>query len=429
MERTVRPALLRGAPTPPCSKSYAQRALALALLAEGRTTLRNLDLCDDTRRALDAIRTLGARIERLDASTVTVEGGLRYGRLSGERCVLRPAADRLHAGESGLAARLFAPLAALADRPLLIEGEGTLLHRPMQTVADALRQLGARAEATGGRLPLTVCGPLRGGEARIDGSVSSQFATGLLLALPCCAEETVLRLSDAVSTPYLDMTIAAAERFGAAIFQRDYAEFYVPGGQRYRAVDYTIEGDWSAAAMLLAAGAVAGEVTVGGISRLSRQADTRFCEALARAGAVVVDEAHAVTVVRRPLRAFEFDATDCPDLFPALAVLGAAAEGTTVLRGASRLRHKECDRGAALREEYGRLGIEIEMPEADVMTVRGGAPRGGRVSAHGDHRIAMSLAATALRADAPVTIEGAECVAKSFPEFFEQLERCTAGAK
>jgi len=381
MERTVRPALLRGAPTPPCSKSYAQRALALALLAEGRTTLRNLDLCDDTRRALDAIRTLGARIERLDASTVAVEGGLRYGRLSGERCVLRPAADRLHAGESGLAARLFAPLAALADRPLLIEGEGTLLHRPMQTVADALRQLGARAEATGGRLPLTVCGPLRGGEARIDGSVSSQFATGLLLALPCCAEETVLRLSDAVSTPYLDMTIAAAERFGAAI------------------------------------------------SRLSRQADTRFCEALARAGAVVVDEAHAVTVVRRPLRAFEFDATDCPDLFPALAVLGAAAEGTTVLRGASRLRHKECDRGAALREEYGRLGIEIEMPEADVMTVRGGAPRGGRVSAHGDHRIAMSLAATALRADAPVTIEGAECVAKSFPEFFEQLERCTAGAK
>ncbi len=239
----------------------------------------------------------------------------------------------------------------------------------------------------------------------------------------------MLRLSDAVSTPYLDMTIAAAERFGAAIFQRDYAEFYVPGGQRYRAVDYTIEGDWSAAAMLLAAGAVAGEVTVGGISRLSRQADTRFCEALARAGAVVVDEAHAVTVVRRPLRAFEFDATDCPDLFPALAVLGAAAEGTTVLRGASRLRHKECDRGAALREEYGRLGIEIEMPEADVMTVRGGAPRGGRVSAHGDHRIAMSLAATALRADAPVTIEGAECVAKSFPEFFEQLERCTAGAK
>lgn len=429
MERTVRPATLRGALTPPCSKSYAQRALALALLAEGRTTLRNLDLCDDTRRALDAILTLGARIERHDASTVSVEGALRYGRRAGERCVLRPASERLHAGESGLAARLFAPIAALSDRAVHIEGEGTLLQRPMQTVVDALRQLGARAEADGGRLPLTVYGPLRGGEAHIDGAVSSQFATGLLLALPCCAEETVLHLSDAVSTPYLDMTIAAADRFGAAIFQRDYAEFYVPGGQRYRAVDYTIEGDWSAAAMLLAAGAVAGQITVGGISRLSRQADTRFCEALARSGAVVVDEADAVTAVSRPLRAFEFDATDCPDLFPALVVLAAAAEGTSVLHGASRLKYKECDRGEALREEYGRLGIEVGMPETDMMTVRGGVPRGGRVSAHGDHRIAMSLAATGLRADGAVTIEGAECVAKSYPAFFEELERCTAREK
>lgn len=424
MERTVRPATLRGALTPPCSKSYAQRALALALLAEGRTTLRNLDLCDDTRRALGVIEALGARIERHDASTVSVEGALRYRRRTGERSVLRPASERLHAGESGLAARLFAPIAALSDRAVRIEGEGTLLQRPMQTVVDALRQLGARAEADGGRLPLTVCGPLRGGEAHIDGAVSSQFATGLLLALPCCAEETVLHLSDAVSTPYLDMTIAAADRFGAAIFQRDYAEFYIPGGQRYRAVDYTIEGDWSAAAMLLAAGAVAGQITVGGISRLSRQADTRFCEALARSGAVVVDEADAVTAVSRPLRAFEFDATDCPDLFPALVVLAAAAEGTSVLRGASRLKYKECDRGEALREEYGRLGIEVEMPETDVMTVRGGVPRGGRVSAHGDHRIAMSLAATGLRADGAVTIEEAECVAKSYPAFFEELERC-----
>lgn len=430
MERTVRPAKLGGTITPPCSKSYAQRALALALLAEGRTTLHNLDLCDDTRAALAAIGALGARIERLDAATITVEGALQYGRHAGTPCVLRPAADRIHAGESGLAARLFAPLAALADRPVRIEGEATLLHRPMLPMVGPLRRLGARAEASGeGVLPVTVCGPLRGGEAEIDGSVSSQFTTGLLLALPVCPEETTLRLRDAVSTPYLDMTIAAADRFGAAIFQRDYAEFYIPGGQRYRAADYAIEGDWSAAAMLLAAGAVAGQVTVSGISRLSKQADTRFCEALVRAGAVVVDEADAVTAVSRPLRAFEFDATDCPDLFPALVVLAAAAEGTSVLRGAARLQYKECNRRDALCEEYGRLGIAIRLADPDTMVVLGGPARGGRVSGHGDHRIAMSLAATALRAEAPVTVEGAECVAKSYPAFFEELERCTAGAK
>ncbi len=426
MERTIRPGRLRGTLIPPCSKSYAQRALALALLSEGTTTLRNMDLCDDTRSALAAIGALGAAVERLDATTLSVTGGVRYADREGGRCTLHPA-GRLHAGESGLAARLFAPLAALGDRPVRIEGEGSLLHRPMEPLVGPLRQLGARAEASDGHLPLTVCGPLRGGEARIDGAISSQFTTGLLLALPVCPEETTLHLRDAVSTPYLDMTIAAADRFGAAIFQRDYAEFYIPARQRYRCADYAVEGDWSAAAMLLAAGAVAGEVTVRGISRLSKQADTRFCEALVRAGAAVVDETDAVTVASRPLRPFEFDATDCPDLFPALVVVAAAADGASVLRGASRLEHKECNRRDALGEEYGRLGIAIETPDPDTMVVRGGAIRGGvEVQSHGDHRIAMSLAASALRADAPVTIAGAACVAKSYPGFFEELERHVA---
>lgn len=174
--------------------------------------------------------------------------------------------------------------------------------------------------------------------------------------------------------------------------------------------------------MLLVAGATAGEVTVTNVPMLSKQADTAVCTALVRAGAAVINDAHSVTAVHRPLRAFEFDATHCPDLFPALAALAAAAEGVSILHGTSRLRHKESDRAEAIREEYGRLGIEVDLPDEDVMTIRGGVIRGGRVHSHGDHRMAMSLAVAALRAEGVVTIEDAECVAKSYPEFFEDLE-------
>ncbi len=169
---------------------------------------------------------------------------------------------------------------------------------------------------------------------------------------------------------------------------------------------------------------MAGEITVGNVRMLSKQADTAICSALVRAGASVISEPDSVTVGARPLQAFEFDATQCPDLFPALAALAASAEGTSTLRGTSRLVHKECDRASAIREEYGKLGIEVDLSEPDTMHIRGGAIHGGtRVDSHGDHRIAMSLAVAALRAEGEVILEGAECVAKSFPQFFEVLDR------
>ena len=175
--------------------------------------------------------------------------------------------------------------------------------------------------------------------------------------------------------------------------------------------------------MLLAIGATAGEVRVENLSTLSQQADTAVLTALVRSGAGLIDESTAVTAARRQLRAFEFDATDCPDLFPALAVLASAADGVSVIRGTSRLEYKECNRSEAIREEYAKLGIEVDTSEEDLMKIRGGKVRAARTQSHGDHRIAMSLAAAALRADGEVTIEGAECVSKSYPLFFEELER------
>lgn len=405
---TVAPGKIRGTCTPPGSKSYAQRALAASLLAPGVSVLHNIECCDDTLSAIGCIETLGAAVRFCDDRTLAITGGLN------------PVGDRLRVGESGLSARLFTPIASLCDRALTIEGAGTLLHRPMLPMIETLRALGVRVRDGGGYLPIEVRGPLHGGDARIDGSLSSQFITGLLLALPLAARETTLRVTDPVSTPYIDMTIDTAARFGIEILHNDYEEFYIAGGQRYRPAEMTIESDWSAAAFLLVAGATAGEVRVEGLSNLSKQADMAVLDALVRAGASVVHDGDTTIVSSRPLQAFEFDATHCPDLFPALTALAVCCEGTSRIRGTSRLVGKESNRAETLCEEYGRLGIELS-DEDDVLTVSGGVLRGGSVKSHGDHRIVMSLAVAALRADGSVTIEGAECVAKSFPRFFEQL--------
>lgn len=408
---------LFGEVTPPCSKSYAQRALAAALLASGRTTLRGIELCRDTLSAIATIKALGAEVEIADDNTLYIDGGLK------------PRCRRLNVGESGLAARLFTPVASLHNEPITIEGEGTLLHRPMAMMVEPLQELGVKVRDGGGRLPIEVCGPMRGGRITVDGSMSSQFVTGLLLSLPLAERDTTIEVEGAVSTPYIDMTLETLERFGVEVMynEGDYSQFYIEGGQSYKPVDYTIESDWSAAATIMVAAAIAGEVTIKNISTLSRQADTAICRALERAGASIIIEESTITVAHRKLEAFEFDATQCPDLFPALVALAAAAEGVSVISGIGRLRGKESDRGEVLRAEYAKLGIDIELDyDADQMRVVGGPIESAEVDSHDDHRIAMSLAITALRTDKEITIRNRECVAKSYPSFFDDLDSLRA---
>ena len=214
MNRTIAPGRVKGTLTPPCSKSYAQRALAAALLSREPSVLRNLEFCDDTRSAMRCIETLGARVEQVDATSLSITGGLA------------PRGSRLDVGESGLSTRLFTPIAALCRTPITIDGRGSLLRRPMGMMTEPLRQLGVHVHDSGGFLPVEVCGPMHGGEVFVDGSVSSQFITGLLLALPLSERDTMLHVRNAVSTPYLDMTLDTAARFGVEINQRDYSEFY-----------------------------------------------------------------------------------------------------------------------------------------------------------------------------------------------------------
>ncbi len=412
MDKTVTGGTVEGDIVPPSSKSYAQRAIAAALLADGVSTLYNVEMCDDTAAALRVIQVLGAKVERPDQTTYTIRGGLN------------PVSEILDIGESGLSTRLFTPIASLCSRPITIDGHSSILRRPMGMMIEPLRQLGVKARDHKGFLPISVKGPMRGGEVRIDGSVSSQFLTGLLMALPLARQGTTIYVDGLKSYPYIDMTIDTMDKFGIDIDHRDYEEFYVPGGQKYTPADFIMEGDWSAASCLLVAGAVAGSVTMHNLKTISLQADTAIIDALSRAGARIEETADSVTVSKRDLHAFEFDATDCPDLFPALAALAANCEGTSVITGTGRLVHKESDRAEAIRSEYGMLGIEVDLDEDNIMRITGSRIIGGcTVESCGDHRMAMSLAVAALNASEPVTIRGAECVSKSYAGFWQDFNK------
>ena len=413
MKITVHKGSVAGEITAPASKSYAQRAIAAALLAEGETTLTHLDLCNDSRAALDTAQRLGATVSH-DGNTYTIQGGLN------------PTSTKLNIGESGLAARLFTPIASLCNLPITLSGEGSILRRPIEMMEDPLQTLGVEVVSNGGYLPITVNGPMHGGEVRVDGSLSSQFITGLLMALPLVKEDTVLRVDNLKSRPYVDMTIGLAEQFGVSIEHNDYELFYVPGGQHYKPCSYNIEGDWSGASCLLVAGAIAGNVTILNLNHLSQQADLAIIDAMARAGAEIITTDHSVTVNREPLHAFEFDATHCPDLFPALAALASCCEGTTVLTGTRRLTYKESNRAETIAEVFGHMGIEMDLSQENTMLIKGGPICSALVDSHNDHRIAMAAAVAALRSDGSVIIDGADAVDKSYPEFWHDLEtlRC-----
>lgn len=419
MDRISARSRVEGTLRAPSSKSYAQRALAAALLSEGVTVLRNMGLCDDTEAALRVALALGARCEAAPDGDLIIYGGLKDGKLS-------PVETTLDARESGLSARMFAPIAALCGCETAIKGHGTLLSRPFGMLVEPLRELGVRMRTgAGGRLPLTIDGRLAGGTARIDGSLSSQFVTGLLMALPLAEGDSTLLVADPVSTPYIDMTLGVLDAFGVEVSCNcEHTEFFIHGRQRYvpPTPHYNVEGDWSGASCLLVAGAIAGEITVENLDPLSLQADAAIIDVLSRAGAEITTGAGSVTVRRRRLDAFRFDATHCPDLFPALAALAAACDGVSEIRGTRRLVEKESDRAVALADVYGCLGIEVDNDTEDVMKIRGGRVRSAVVESRGDHRVAMSAAVAGLVSDGGVTVRGAEAVSKSYPAFWDDLD-------
>jgi len=383
-----------------------QRAIAAALLAETPTRLLNPTYSDDTRAALSVVRRLGATVEESEHEIrVHCPGGMK------------PTGEVLHCGESGLGIRMFSSIAALCPGELTLTGEGSLLTRPVVMIEEPLRELGVRVSTSSGCPPLTVKGPLKGGTAHVDGSVSSQVLTGLLMALPRAPGDSRLHVKNLKSTPYIDMTIALMKSFGVGVEHTDYKTFDIRGMQTYRNDEYEVEGDWSGAAFVLVAGAVGGSVTVTNLDIHSLQADRRIIDALRAAGAAVKMAGNAVEVEKSGLRAFQFDATHCPDLFPPLVVLACNCKGTSLIRGVERLTHKESNRAVVLQKEFTALGGVIRI-DGNRMEIEGKKLKGGTVDSHNDHRIAMAGAVAAVNAESGVIIRDYECVAKSYPDFF-----------
>jgi 3-phosphoshikimate 1-carboxyvinyltransferase len=411
---TVQPSGISGILQAPASKSSMQRACALALLYEGTISVINPGKSNDDKAALGIIQNLGATVETKDDELIISSEGIKH-------------AAEINCGESGLGIRMFTPIAALSSKEIIINGEGSLLNRPMHFFDEIFPQLGISIQTDNGHLPIKIKGPLQPADITIDGSLSSQFLTGLLIAFGKAATKPVtITVQNLKSKPYIDLTLQMMKQFGYSVDNNDYKSFTIkPQTTNYKPQTYIVEGDWSGSAFLLVAGAIAGGITIKGLDVNSTQADKAILKALMDCGTSISIETDQITInnaLGETGKAFHLNATDCPDLFPPLVALAAYCSGTTVIEGVSRLSHKESNRALTLQEEFTKMGLSIKLQD-DLMMIEGGKGlKGAGVDSHHDHRIAMACAIAALQADGETVIEDAEAVNKSYPDFYEDLK-------
>lgn len=452
----------------PASKSFAQRAIVAAALAEGTSRLHGYSPCGDSEAALDAARSLGAEV-RVDGRDISIKGigaanlgdpsdeaeaeggaaAATAARKATTAVKLRPGS--ISAGESGLLARLLIPvLSQIAATPLRVEGRGTLLRRPLADATDIMASFGVmltNAEPQAGRevkIPVRLEGSLMPGRADISGRGGSQLISGLLMALPLASGRSSVYIHEPKSIPYMFITVDVLKQFGIKIGSeleggedfietRDWSlcsdvNFHIKGGQKYLAAELDLEQDWSSAAVFCVAGALLGEVSLYGLDAKSLQADLSILDILAEAGACVSeDEDGTINVFKAPLAAFETDLGNAPDLFPIVAVLAAFCAGESRITGLGRLVSKESNRSQGILDMLTQMGVEA-FREGDCLIVRGHSMarrllegsllRGGEYSSHHDHRMVMALTVASLCADSPIMIDDTDCVSKSFPDFF-----------
>lgn len=420
MKVSIQPGAINGHVAIPPSKSHSQRVLAAALLHNGETLVNNLGVSEDELAALGIIKHLGASVTQLTNAAQAQTVIRSVGRIV-------PLANHISCGESGLATRLFAPIAATSSAPLRLEGHGSLLRRNLIAISQTLAQFGVHVEMHNGHLPCTISGPLRAANTHIDAAGSSQLVSGLLIALAATVDQPVtLQVANVVSTPYIAMTLDVLRSFGRPIEHENFTRFNIDPARflPQHSVHTTIEADWSSASCLLVAGAIAGSITVDGLSLTSAQADKEVMRALRDAGANIKIEDGKITVSRSRLQAFDFDAAHCPDLFPALAALASFCYGESSISGVHRLFEKESNRVESITEMLWQFGIPFSVMDDTLYITGRDKARYTHMPSYNDHRIVMASAVCALRSRGEVTIHGVEAVNKSYPKFFEDLGSC-----
>lgn len=422
MKQVIHPGQISGTISIPASKSDSQRAILCAALSEGTSHLSGIGKSDDELAMLKAVEQMGAVIENEKQSE---NEDLNFHSHSVSITGIRnlPKNLELSAGESGLGLRLLTCVASSFDQKVVLTGEGSLITRPMAFFDEVLPQFGGKVVTNKGFLPIEVQGPLKGRKIEVDGSLSSQFISGLLMALPRGEESSELIVKGMKSGPYIQMTISTLKHFGISI-GNEGSVFKIPGNQTYKATHYSIESDWSSASYWLVAAALGHPILVSGLNRSSLQADKALLNALMNAGCKIAFGEDGIRVDGSELKSFEFDATDCPDLFPALVVLAAKCNGISIIKGVRRLVHKESDRGKALQMEFGKMGLQIDL-EDDLMQIHGtGKLHGAAVDSHNDHRIAMCLGIAGSIAIGETILSNADAVSKSYPDFWEHFALC-----
>ncbi len=419
----VRESVIDGAVRAPPSKSFTQRAVACALISEGRTEILGPSTSDDGRVAARIAKSLGARIK-------TGNGGWLVDPPS------RPEAPEevVDCGGSATSMRIFTAIAALSEGATVLTGDESLRRRPVGELLEAMNALGARCFSTkhNGLPPVVVeGGGFRGGDVSIRGDVSSQYISALIVACTRGDSGTSIQvIGNLESSDYVRMSIDVLRQFGGAAFPDfDAKRFIIPGRQSLKGCRFVVEGDYSSAAFIIAAGALAGNASVTGLNPRTSQGDRRLLEIIGRMGGTVSVEGGAVTSLRDRLRGIEVDCSEVPDLVPVLGVLATQAEGVTVLRKTGRLRIKESDRVEGLVSMINKFGGIARVDGQDIIIKGPTRMNGTEIDPKGDHRLAMAAAVAGLIAKGETVIHNAGCVSKSYPSFFSDLKSLGAGVE
>ncbi len=393
----------------PASKSYLQRVLAISTLASGKTTVNNISWCNDSLAVKKIVEQLGAKItETENAITINNEK-------------LQINNPYFNVGESGLALRMFSSILSLFNQEKTIYAQGSLLNRPIEEIINALQQSEIKISTQQGKTPLTLKGTLKAGNYIIDGSQSSQILTGLLITLPLLKENSIIDAINLKSKPYIDLTIEIMKLFGVSIENNNYEKFIINGNQKYISTNINIEGDWSGAAYFLVYGAVKNKIEIKNLDYNSKQADKQIIDALKSAGALVTISKNSVIVEKNQLNSFNFDASNCPDLFPPLVCLASQCNGISTIKGTNRLIHKESNRAEVLKTEFNKIGLQISVND-NVMTITPAKLKAGTINSNNDHRIAMVAGLMNLFCkNGTINIENKEAINKSYPNYFNDI--------
>ena len=401
---------LEGTLSPPPSKSHTHRAIFLASMANGHSMISNPLISEDTLATIRASESMGALIHR-ESDKIVIDGGK-----------LHAPSDAIDVANSGTTMRIFTGLASMFDTPVKITGDSSIKKRPMKPLLDALSQVGVECSSDDGKPPVEIKGSNPGGSVHINGSMSSQFITSLLIVSPMLPNDSNIVISGkTVSEPYLDVTTSMMKKFGAST-KKEGQTYTVKGNTGYTPFNYHVPSDFSSAAFPLVAGTMGGSVTALGLDLEDPQGDRRILDILRDAGADILVKEGSITVSKNTLQGMELDIGDIPDLFPILSVLFCTASGTTRLYGAPQLRFKESDRIRTTVTMLKAIGADIEGTD-DGCVIHGKKElSGGYIENEGDHRIMMAAAVASLVCKDPVTMENTECCSVSYPSFINDMK-------